>query len=119
MEFKTERLILREFAKDDKHNLYKLFKEEFVSMYEAHLPKNISGIEDYIKFHVENAESSDRTHYYFVIELQSTRDFIGIIGYSFVEKMNRKLSEVGEKKAASSKKVRATLDNFIVRNRGE
>ena len=88
MEFKTDRLILREFAKDDNHNLYKLFSEEFVSTYEAHLPKNIPNIEDYIKFHTENAKSSSRTHYYYVIELQINRDFLGIIGYSFVEEIN-------------------------------
>ena len=88
MELKTERLILREYAIVDKHNLYKLFSEEFVSTYEAHLPKNISGIEDYIKFHLTNAKSSNRTHYYYVIELRETREFIGIIGYSFVEEIN-------------------------------
>ena len=88
MKFKTERLILREYGSDDKHNLYKLFSEEFASTYEAHLPKNISGVEDYIKFHVENAKSSNRTHYYYIIELQETRDFLGIIGYSFVEDIN-------------------------------
>jgi ribosomal-protein-alanine N-acetyltransferase len=89
MEFKTERLILREYAKDDKYNLYKLFSEDFVSTYEAHLPtKNISDVEDYIKFHTENAKSSNRTHYYYVIELQGTREFIGSIGYAFVEEIN-------------------------------
>ena len=31
--------------------------------------------------------------------------------------MNRKLSEVGKKKNADSRKQTATLDNFIVRNR--
>ena len=88
MELKTERLILREFVKNDKHNLYKLFSEEFVSTYEVHLPKNISDIEDYIKFHMKNAKSSNRTHYYYIIELQETHDFLGMIGYSFVEEMN-------------------------------
>ena len=89
MEFKTERLILREYANDDKYNLYKLFTEEFVSTYEAHLQmKNISDVEDYIKFHTENAKSSNRTHYYYIIELQETHDFLGIIGYSFVENIN-------------------------------
>ena len=89
MEFKTKRLILREFALDDKHNLYKLFKEDFVTTYEAHLQmKNVSEVENYIKFHVENAKSINRTHYYFVIELQETRDFLGTIGYSFVEEVN-------------------------------
>ena len=84
---KTERLILREYTADDKHNLYKLFSEDFVSMYEAHLPKSISGIEDYIKFHTENAVSSNRTHYYYVIELRETLEFIGSIGYSFTEEI--------------------------------
>jgi ribosomal-protein-alanine N-acetyltransferase len=89
MEFKTERLILREFARNDKHNLYKLFTEKFVSTYEAHLRmNNISDVENYIKFHLENAVSSNRTHFYYVIELQTTREFLGIIGYSFVEKVD-------------------------------
>jgi len=89
MEFNTERLILREYSIDDKHNLYKLFSENFVSTYEAHLRmKNISEVEDYIRFHVENAKSSNRTHYYYVIELQETREFIGSIGYAFVEETN-------------------------------
>ena len=89
MDFKTERLILREFAPEDKYNLYKLFSEEFVSTYEAHLQmKSISDVEHYIKFHTENAKSSNRTHYYFAIELQVPRDFVGIIGYSFVEEIN-------------------------------
>ena len=88
MEFKTERLILREFAKDDKHSLYKLFTEDFVSTYEPHLPtKNICDVEDYIKFHLENAVSPNRTHFYYVIELQETRNFIGTIGYAFVEEI--------------------------------
>ncbi|MCL2517852.1 MAG: GNAT family N-acetyltransferase [Oscillospiraceae bacterium] len=85
MELKTERLILREFALDDKHNLYKLFSEKFVSTYEHLQMKNISDVESYIKFHMENAKSSNRTHYYYVMELQKTREFIGSIGYSFVE----------------------------------
>ena len=88
MPVKTERLILREYAKEDKHSLYKLFSEKFVSTYEAHLPKNISGIEDYIIFHLENAKSSNRTHYYYVIELQETREFIGSIGYASVGEIN-------------------------------
>ena len=89
MELKTERLVLREYAINDKHNLFKLFSEEFVSTYEVHLPtKNISDVEDYIKFHLENALSSNRTHYYYVIELQESREFIGSIGYAFVEKIN-------------------------------
>jgi len=89
MKSKTDRLILREYTQNDKQNLYKLFKENFVSMYEAHLQmKDISYVEAYIKFYIENAQSSNRTHYYFVIELQETYDFIGIIGYSFVEEIN-------------------------------
>ena len=86
MEFKTERLILREFANDDKHNLLKLFKEDFVSTYEAHLQMNdITDVEKYIKFHNKNAKLPDRTHFYYVIELQATREFLGTIGYAFVE----------------------------------
>ena len=86
MEFQTNRLILREYAIEDKGNLFKLFTEDFVSTYEAHLQmKNVSDVEDYIKFHTENALSSNRTHYYYVIELQKSRTFLGSIGYSFVE----------------------------------
>jgi RimJ/RimL family protein N-acetyltransferase len=88
MEFQTERLIIRELALDDKYNLHKLFSEKFVSIYEAHLPKSVSGIEDYIKFHLENKKSLNRTHYYFCIELQESREFLGLIGYSFVEEIN-------------------------------
>jgi len=89
MKFNTERLILREYAIDDKYNLYKLFSEKFVSTYEAHLRmKNVSEVEDYIKFHVGNAKSSNRTHYYYIIELQETREFVGSIGYAFVEDIN-------------------------------
>jgi len=89
MELKTERLVLREYAINDKHNLFKLFSEEFVSTYEAHLPtKNIYDVEDYIEFHLENAIAPNRTHYYYVIELQETREFIGSIGYAFVETIN-------------------------------
>ena len=90
MELLTERLILREFAKDDKHNLYKLFTEKFVSTYEEHLQmKCISDVEDYLAFHTQNAISADRTHFYFTIELQVTHEFAGIIGYTFVEEINQ------------------------------
>jgi len=85
MELITKRLTLREYAKDDKNNLHKLFSEEFVLTFEAHLPKNISGIKDYIEFHIENAQSASRTHYYYAIELHETREFVGSIGYAFVE----------------------------------
>jgi len=89
MEQKTQRLILREITDDDKHNLFKLFSEKFVSIRQAHLPtKSISNVEDYIKFHNENAKSANRTHYYFIIELQATRDFIGMVGYSYVGTVN-------------------------------
>jgi len=88
VELKTERLTLREYSENDKRSLFELFSEEFASTYEAHLPKSISGIEDYIKFHLENAKSSNRTHYYYVIELQETREFIGSVGYAFVEEIN-------------------------------
>ena len=86
MEHKTERLILREYALTDSENLYRLFKEDFVSTYEAHLQFNsVSEVEDYIRFHVNNAKSANRTHHYYAIELQNTRVFLGSIGYSFVE----------------------------------
>jgi len=88
MEFKTKRLFLREFSLDDKHNLYKLFSEKFVSIYEEHLSmKDISDVEKYIDFHIKNNASSTRTHYYYVIELQETCEFLGMIGYSFAEEI--------------------------------
>jgi len=87
MELKTERLILREYTIKDKHSLYKLFSEKFVSVYQSHLPKSITAIEDYIKFHIENAQTSNRTHYYYVIVLQETCEFIGSIGYAFTEEI--------------------------------
>jgi Acetyltransferases, including N-acetylases of ribosomal proteins len=86
MEYSTDRLILREYAATDKHSLYALFTEHFVSTYEAHLRiKNISDVENYIDFHIKNAVSANRTHYYYVIESAQTREFLGSIGYSFVE----------------------------------
>jgi len=86
-QLKTERIILRELTLDDKYNLFKLFSEKFVSTYEAHLPtKNISDIENYIKFHLENAKSSNRTHYYFTIQSKEHNEFLGMIGYANVEK---------------------------------
>lgn len=99
MKCKTERLILREYTKEDNHNLYKLFTEDFVSTYEAHLQmKSISDVEDHIQFHLENAKSSNRTHYFYIIELQATHDFVGIVGYSFVEEteINGKTGSVME-----------------------
>jgi len=45
LRLETERIILRELTLDDKHSLFKLFSEKFVSTYEAHLPtKNISNV---------------------------------------------------------------------------
>jgi len=86
MEYETERLILREYAIDDQRNLYQLFTEAFVSAYEAHLQmKSAADVEDYIRFHLQNAASSNRTHHYFIIELRETREFLGSVGYSFVE----------------------------------
>jgi len=86
MEYQTERLILREYAIDDRNDLYKLFTEEFVSTYEAHLQmKSVADVEDYIRFHLQNAASSNRTHHYFIIALRETREFLGSIGFSFVE----------------------------------
>jgi len=86
MELYTGRLMLREYSQDDRHDLYKLFTEKFVSTYEAHLQvKSVSDVKDYIKFHMDNAVSPNRTHYYFVIKLRDTGGFAGSIGYSFVE----------------------------------
>lgn len=49
----------------------------------------IQDVNVYIRFDIDNAKSSNRTHYYFIIELQPTCDFIGIVGYSLVgEEMN-------------------------------
>ena len=88
MEIFSERLILREYTKDDKHNLYRLFTEKYIQTYEEHLQiKSIGDVEDYLAFHTKNAMSADRTHFYFVLELQSTREFIGIVGYAFVDKV--------------------------------
>jgi RimJ/RimL family protein N-acetyltransferase len=50
--------------------------------------KSISDVENYIKFHLDIAESSNRTHYYFIIELKETRRFLGIVGYGFTEQIN-------------------------------
>ena len=50
MEARTERLVIREYAKEDKQNLYKLFTEDFVSTYEAHLQmKSIFDVEKYLE----------------------------------------------------------------------
>jgi len=88
MELETERLILREYAKNDKYYLFKLFSEKFAYTYEAHLPKNISGIEDYIEWHINDAISLNRQQYYYVIELRETHEFIGSIGYARVDEIN-------------------------------
>jgi len=85
MDLKTERFVLREYAMNDRSNLHRLFTEDFARTYEAHLPKNISDMDNYINFHIENAQAVSRTHYYYVIELQETYEFVGSIGYSFVE----------------------------------
>ncbi|MCL2364930.1 MAG: GNAT family N-acetyltransferase [Defluviitaleaceae bacterium] len=88
MQLITNRLILREYAKNDKHNLYALFTEKFAFTYEAHLPKKISDMDVYLNFHLENAQTTNRTHYYYVIELQETHEFIGSIGYAFANEIN-------------------------------
>jgi len=86
MIIQTERLILRELANKDKHDLYTLFNEDFAFTYEAHLPKeDIADVAKYIEFHMANAISPNRTHYYFAIELQEDREFVGMIGFSFCE----------------------------------
>lgn len=88
MKLKTGRLILRDIEKDDKDDLYELFTEDFIKTYEAHLRVNsIADVEKYIQFQMDNASSSFRTHYFFMIELQETGEFLGLIGYSFVEDM--------------------------------
>lgn len=85
MELMTERLILREYTMEDNYNLYELFSKEYVIQYAPYLhKKSISDVNEYIKFYIDNAKSSNRTHYYFIIELQSTHEFAGIIGYAFV-----------------------------------
>jgi len=87
MEHKTERLILRAYTKNDRENIYKLFTEKFVKTYEMHLQmKSISAVDNYLEWHIKNEASPNRTHYFYVIELQETREFLGIVGYSFVEK---------------------------------
>ena len=85
----TERLILREYTMEDKYNLYELFSKEYVIQDAPYLrKKSISDVNEYIRFYIDNAKSSNRT-YYFIIELQPTCDFIGIVGYSLVgEEMN-------------------------------
>ena len=88
MELHSERLVIRGFTADDKHNIYRLFTEKYVQTYEEHLQiKNISDAENYLTFRIENAKFSDRTHFYYVLELQSTREFIGILGYAFVDEI--------------------------------
>jgi len=85
MELRSKRLILRELALDDKCNLFKLFSEELASEYEAHLPtKDIATVQRYVEFHMKNAKLPVRTHYYFVIELRESREFLGMIGLAYV-----------------------------------
>ena len=83
MELKTERLLLREYTLNDKYNLKELFAKEYIKQYAPFLyDKSILEIESYIDFYTENAKSQCRTHYYFIAELISTYEFIGIVGYS-------------------------------------
>ena len=89
MGLKTERLILREFTLDDSHNLFKLFSEDSVAIYEAHLRINdVSDVENYITFHLENAKNLNRTHYYFAIQSQRCCEFLGMIGFACVEEVS-------------------------------
>lgn len=93
MEYFTHRLRLREFTRDDKENLYKLFKEDFISTYEAHLQMaDVTDVENYIAFHLKNATSSSRTHFYYTIESKENLGFLGVLGYSFVG-----MTEIGGK----------------------
>jgi len=89
MEYTTERMRLRSYVKTDNCNLYQLFTERFVRTYEHHLQmQSISDVDDYIAWYLDNAASANRTHYFTVIELRETHEFLGIVGYSFVEEMN-------------------------------
>ena len=86
MELTTERLILRGLEKADNRNLFKLFTENYVSTYEEHIQiKSIADADDYISFHVKNAVSDERTHYYFTINLRESQEFAGLIGFAFVD----------------------------------
>jgi len=87
MELLTDRLILHEYTKKDNHCLYKLFSEDFISAYVEHLPKSLSAIDDYIDLYLENSKFPKRTHYFYAIRLRESQEFVGCVGYSFVEEI--------------------------------
>jgi len=45
----------------------------------------IYDVEGHIDFIMKNAELQSRTHYFFIVELEETREFLGIIGYALAE----------------------------------
>jgi ribosomal-protein-alanine N-acetyltransferase len=85
MTMQTGRLTLREVTMDDVYTLFELFSMDYVQQADPYMPKTVAGVVEYIQFRLDNMQSSNRTHYDFIVELrQEAHKFVGVIGYSFV-----------------------------------
>ncbi|MCL1786626.1 MAG: GNAT family N-acetyltransferase [Defluviitaleaceae bacterium] len=86
MEMTINRLILREYTAKDAESLHHFFAKDYVTQYAPHLfHQDIADTEAYLQFHINHAQASCRTHFYYAIEQRETGEFIGIIGFSQVE----------------------------------
>jgi RimJ/RimL family protein N-acetyltransferase len=104
MELETERLIIRDYKIDDKYNIFKLHNDKNVTYCAPYLYKeSLHEAEDRIKYILNDAKSADRTHYYFIIELKSTKAFIGTVGYAVI----------GAAETATGDKTEVEIEYFL------
>jgi ribosomal-protein-alanine N-acetyltransferase len=104
MVLETERLIIRDYKIEDKYNLFKLHINKNVTYCAPYLYKeSLSEAEDEINYILNDAKSADRTHYYFIIELKSTKAFIGTVGYAVI----------GTAETASGDKTEVEIEYFL------
>ena len=78
------RVVLREYNTKDINNLNILFNEKSVREYGEYLPNDMESIEDHIMLISKDSDSDIRKHFKYIIELKDGQ-FIGVVGYSYVE----------------------------------
>ena len=96
MKIETERLILREYKKEDAKSLAKNINDKIIWYYTARIPYpyTLKMAKEYIKKQIKKDKSKEKTNFVFAVQLKGEKGIIGAVGLHSLDKDHKKI-EIG------------------------